>query len=171
MVQPISLLMAQFNVEHSAQISKDAIAAAQQTGQGQEVVQESVKRTQMVQAGLAAGRPLAHVCVLGPFAVGVFDPDVVVLLLADRLALAVEAVVETVDDMAHEAVGGGDDPVGAAATTVHVDASRRAVVDVVAADTDVGVVGVGNAVEPFRGFDRGSVRAEQQQRDPGQGDA
>ena len=54
MVQPISLLMAHFNVEHSAQISKDAMAAAQQTGQGQEVVQESVKRTQTVQAGLAA---------------------------------------------------------------------------------------------------------------------
>ena len=46
MVQPISLLMAHFNVEHSAQISRDAIAAAQQTAQGQEVVQESVRRTQ-----------------------------------------------------------------------------------------------------------------------------
>ena len=54
MVQPISLLMAHFNVEHSAQMSKDAIAAAQQTGQGREVVQESVRRTQMVQAGMAA---------------------------------------------------------------------------------------------------------------------
>ena len=54
MVQPISLLMAHFNVEHSAQISRDAIAAAQQTAQGQEVVQESVRRTQRVQASLAA---------------------------------------------------------------------------------------------------------------------
>ncbi len=54
MVQPISLLMAHFNVEHSAQMSKDAIAAAQQTGQGREVVQESVRRTQRVQAGMAA---------------------------------------------------------------------------------------------------------------------
>ena len=54
MVQPISLLMAHFNVEHSAQISKDAIAAAQQTGQGQQVVQESVRRTQTVQANQAS---------------------------------------------------------------------------------------------------------------------
>lgn len=54
MLQPVNLQLAHFNVEHSAQISKEAIAAAQQTAQGQEVVQESVKRTQMVQAGLAA---------------------------------------------------------------------------------------------------------------------
>ena len=54
MVQPISLLMAHFNVEHNAQMSRDAIAAAQQTAQGQEVVQESVRRTQRVQASLAA---------------------------------------------------------------------------------------------------------------------
>ena len=30
MVQPISLLMAHFNVEHSAQISRDTIATAQE---------------------------------------------------------------------------------------------------------------------------------------------
>jgi hypothetical protein len=54
MLQPVNLQLAHFNIEHSAQISKDAIAAAQQTAQGQEVVQESVKRTQMVQASIAA---------------------------------------------------------------------------------------------------------------------
>jgi len=54
MLQPVNLQLAHFNIEHSAQISKDALAAAQQTGQGQEVAQESVKRTQIVQAGLAA---------------------------------------------------------------------------------------------------------------------
>ena len=54
MLQPVNLQLAHFNIEHSAQISRDAIAAAQQTGQGREVVQESVRRTQMVQAGLAA---------------------------------------------------------------------------------------------------------------------
>ena len=54
MVQPISLLMAHFNVEHSAQMSRDALAAAQQTAEGQQVVQESVRRTQRVQAGMAA---------------------------------------------------------------------------------------------------------------------
>ncbi|MDR2522370.1 MAG: hypothetical protein LBC93_01500 [Synergistaceae bacterium] len=54
MLQPVNLQLAHYNVEHSAQISKDAIAAAQQTGQGKVVVEESVKRMQMVQAGLAA---------------------------------------------------------------------------------------------------------------------
>lgn len=54
MLQPVNLQLAHFNVEHSAQISKDAIAAAQQTGQGQEVAQESVKRAQIVEAGLAS---------------------------------------------------------------------------------------------------------------------
>jgi hypothetical protein len=53
-LQPVNLQLAHFNVEYSAQISKDAIAAAQQTAQGQEAVQESVKRVQMVQASLAA---------------------------------------------------------------------------------------------------------------------
>jgi hypothetical protein len=54
MLQPVNLQLAHFNIEHSAQISRDAIAAAQQTGQGREVVQESVRRTQVVQASLAA---------------------------------------------------------------------------------------------------------------------
>ena len=54
MLQPVNLQLAHFNVEHSAQISKDAIAAAQQTGQTQEVAQESVKRTQIVQTTEAA---------------------------------------------------------------------------------------------------------------------
>jgi hypothetical protein len=54
MLQPVNLQLAHFNVEHSAQISKDALAAAQQTAQGQENVQESVKRAQIVQASLAA---------------------------------------------------------------------------------------------------------------------
>ncbi|MDR2179424.1 MAG: hypothetical protein LBP21_03865 [Synergistaceae bacterium] len=54
MLQPVNLQLAHFNIEHSAQISKDAIAAAQQTAQGQETVQESVRRTQRVEAGMAA---------------------------------------------------------------------------------------------------------------------
>ena len=54
MLQPISLQLAHFNVEHTAQISKDAIAAAQQTGQVKEVIEESVKRAQMVEASIAA---------------------------------------------------------------------------------------------------------------------
>jgi hypothetical protein len=54
MLQPVNLQLAHFNVEHSAQISRDAIAAAQQTGQEQEVVQESVKRAQRVEASWAS---------------------------------------------------------------------------------------------------------------------
>ncbi|CAM1379769.1 hypothetical protein [Fretibacterium fastidiosum] len=54
MVQPISLLMSQFNVENSAQLTRSALAAAQETGQGQEVVRDSLRRTQMVQANEAA---------------------------------------------------------------------------------------------------------------------
>ena len=53
MLQPVNLQLAHFNVEHTAQISKDAIAAAQQTLQGKEVAQESVKRAQIVEAGIA----------------------------------------------------------------------------------------------------------------------
>ena len=54
MIQPIELQLAHFKVEHTAQISKDAIAAAQQTGQGKEIVEENLKRAQMVQAGVAS---------------------------------------------------------------------------------------------------------------------
>ena len=54
MIQPVDLPLAHFNVERTAQISKDAIAVALQTGQGKEVVEESVRRTQTVQANLEA---------------------------------------------------------------------------------------------------------------------
>ncbi|GHS89225.1 hypothetical protein AGMMS49957_12080 [Synergistales bacterium] len=54
MLQPVNLQLAHFNVEHSAQISKDAMAAAQQTGQTQETVKENVMRAQRVEASIAA---------------------------------------------------------------------------------------------------------------------
>jgi len=57
MIQPIDLQLAHFNVERTAQITRDALAAAQQTGQGKEVVEESVRRAQVVQAGIAAAEP------------------------------------------------------------------------------------------------------------------
>ena len=57
MIQPIDLQLAHFNVERTAQITRDALAAAQQTGQGKEVVEESVRRAQTVQAGIAAAEP------------------------------------------------------------------------------------------------------------------
>ena len=54
MIQPIELQLAHFKVEHTAQISKDAIAAAQQTGQGKEIVEENLRRAQTVQASVAS---------------------------------------------------------------------------------------------------------------------
>ncbi|GHV33070.1 hypothetical protein FACS1894187_00390 [Synergistales bacterium] len=54
MLQPVNLQLAHFNVEHSAQISKDAMAAAQQTGQAQETVKENVMRAQRVEASIAS---------------------------------------------------------------------------------------------------------------------
>ena len=54
MLQPVNLQLAHYNVEHTAQISKDAIAAAQQTAQTQEVAQENLKRMQIVQNTEAA---------------------------------------------------------------------------------------------------------------------
>ncbi|GHS94690.1 hypothetical protein AGMMS50276_07960 [Synergistales bacterium] len=54
MLQPVNLQLAHFNVEHSAQISKEAMAAAQQTGQTRETVQENVRRAQRVEASIAA---------------------------------------------------------------------------------------------------------------------
>ncbi|MBQ7264230.1 MAG: hypothetical protein IJR14_11005 [Synergistaceae bacterium] len=53
-MQPISLLMSQFNVQNTAQMTRDAVAAAQDTAQGQEVVRDSVQRIQTVQANEAA---------------------------------------------------------------------------------------------------------------------
>ena len=54
MVQPISLLMSHFNVENTARITPAALAAAQDTVQGQELVQDSIRVTQTVQASEAA---------------------------------------------------------------------------------------------------------------------
>jgi len=51
MIHPIEIQLAHFKVDQIAQTTKSAIAAAQQTGQGKEIVEEGVKRAQMVQAG------------------------------------------------------------------------------------------------------------------------
>ena len=114
-----------------------------------------------LQLGLAAGRTLAHVGVFGPFAVGVFDPDVVVLLVGDGQAAAVDALVEAVDDVAHEAVGRGHDLVRAAAAATHVDAPGRAVILVIVADFDFGAVGVRDAVDALGSVQRESGAAQQ----------
>ena len=54
MVQPISLLMSHFNVENTARLTPAALAASQDTVQGQEFVQDSIRITQTVQANEAA---------------------------------------------------------------------------------------------------------------------
>ena len=54
MVQPISLLMSHFNVENTARLTPAALAASQDTVQGQELVQDSIRITQTVQANEAA---------------------------------------------------------------------------------------------------------------------
>ena len=54
MVQPISLLMSHFNVENTARLTPAALAASQDTVQGQELVQDSIRVTQTVQASDAA---------------------------------------------------------------------------------------------------------------------
>lgn len=54
MVQPISLLMSHFNVENTARLTPAALAASQDTVQNQELVQDSIRVTQTVQASEAA---------------------------------------------------------------------------------------------------------------------
>ncbi len=53
-MEPISLLMSHFNVENNTQITPHALAAAQDTVQGQELVKDSIRITQTVQANEAA---------------------------------------------------------------------------------------------------------------------
>lgn len=53
-MEPISLLMSHFNVENNTQNTPHALAAAQDTVQGQELVKDSIRITQTVQASEAA---------------------------------------------------------------------------------------------------------------------
>ena len=53
-MQPISLLMSHFNVENNIHMTPNALAAAQDTAQGQELVRDSIRITQTVQANEAA---------------------------------------------------------------------------------------------------------------------
>ena len=54
MVQPISLLMSHFNVENTARLTPAALAASQDTVQSQELVKDSIRVTETVQASDAA---------------------------------------------------------------------------------------------------------------------
>ena len=57
-MQPVSLLMSNLNVasETSVKYAPNAGAAAQETGQSQEIVQEGIRRVQTVQASEAMSR-------------------------------------------------------------------------------------------------------------------
>ncbi len=53
-IQPVSMLMSNLNVESTARMSPNALAAAQETGQSQEIIREGIRAVQTVQASEAA---------------------------------------------------------------------------------------------------------------------
>ena len=53
-MQPVSMLMSNLNLESAAKISPNALAAAQDTGQSQEIVRDGIRAVQTVQASDAA---------------------------------------------------------------------------------------------------------------------
>lgn len=53
-LQPVSMLMSNLNVASEAKYTPNAMAAAQDTGQRQEIVQEGIRMVQTVQASEAA---------------------------------------------------------------------------------------------------------------------
>lgn len=53
-MQPVSMLMSNLNLESAAKISPNALAAAQDTGQSQEIVRNGIRAVQTVQASNAA---------------------------------------------------------------------------------------------------------------------
>ncbi|MBQ9432725.1 MAG: hypothetical protein IJU26_00740 [Synergistaceae bacterium] len=55
-MQPVSMLMSNLNLESAAKISPNALAAAQDTGQSQEIVREGIRAVQTVQASDAAAQ-------------------------------------------------------------------------------------------------------------------
>ena len=53
-LQPVSMLMSNLNLESAAKVSPNAFAAAQDTGQSQEIVRDGIRMVQTVQASEAA---------------------------------------------------------------------------------------------------------------------
>ena len=53
-MQPVSMLMSNLNLDSAAKVSPNAYAAAQDTGQSQEIVREGIRAVQRVQASDAA---------------------------------------------------------------------------------------------------------------------
>lgn len=52
-MQPVNLLMSNLNVEASARHAPNALAAAQETGQSQEIIRDGIRIVQTVQASEA----------------------------------------------------------------------------------------------------------------------
>lgn len=60
-MQPVSLLMSNMNVEAMTSHAPNALAAAQDTGQSQEIIRDGIRITQRVQAsGQAANTQRVH---------------------------------------------------------------------------------------------------------------
>ena len=55
-MQPVSMLMSNLNLESAAKVSPNALAAAQDAGQSQEIIREGIRAVQTVQASDAAAR-------------------------------------------------------------------------------------------------------------------
>ena len=53
-MQPVSMLMSNLNVEANTHHAPNALAAAQDTGQSQEIIRDGIKVVQTVQASVAA---------------------------------------------------------------------------------------------------------------------
>ncbi len=55
-IQPVSMSMSNLNLDSAAKVSPNAFAAAQETGQSQEIVREGIRMVQTVQASEAAAQ-------------------------------------------------------------------------------------------------------------------
>ena len=55
-MQPVSMLMSNLNLESAAKISPNALSAAQDTGQSQEIIRDGIRAVQTVQASDAAAQ-------------------------------------------------------------------------------------------------------------------
>ena len=55
-IQPVSMSMSNLNLDSAAKVSPNAFAAAQETGQSQEIVREGIRMVQTVQASQAAAQ-------------------------------------------------------------------------------------------------------------------
>ena len=55
-MQPVSMLMSNLNIEANTHHAPNALAAAQDTGQSQEIVREGIKIVQTVQANEEAAK-------------------------------------------------------------------------------------------------------------------